>query len=129
MSSGDIGNVVQAIVNVDDRLRDVENKKPALQAWQVPAFGTGWSNIGGNYAGLAYWKDPWGVVHLRGRVTGGAFPSVIFTLPVKYRPENYLTFYVHSGGTVIEIRTDGTVNTVTGGSPVSLDVITFRAFQ
>src|SRR4051812_22380129 len=52
-----------------------------------PAFGTGWSNLGGAYNTVAFRKFPDGTVKLRGMLTaaGGVQPNT-FVLPVGYRP-------------------------------------------
>ena|SRR6478735_10384797 len=52
-----------------------------------PAFQIGYANSGGSFETVAFYKDPEGVVHLKGSATG-AGPAVIFQLPVGYRPAN-----------------------------------------
>jgi hypothetical protein len=50
-----------------------------------PAFENGWVNYGPTlYETTAFYKDPLGVVHLKGTVENGN--TTIFTLPVGYRP-------------------------------------------
>lgn len=116
----------QAIRNLNARLRTLENREQLLQDWVAPTLINSWANSGGAYATAGYWKDPWGVVHLRGRVTGGAVPSDVFVLPADYRPQATQTFTV-PGGTV-DVEANGSVRVLTGAVPYSLDSIAFRAF-
>lgn len=53
-----------------------------------PAFGTSWSNYTTFATSAAFYKDPFGVVHLKGWVTNGGatFQQIIFGLPEGYRP-------------------------------------------
>lgn len=114
-----------AIRNLDARIRAVENREPkATIATSVPVLSTGWTNAGTPYVSAGYWRDSVGSVMLQGRVIGGAFPSTIFTLPTGYRPAGTQQFA--QGNTLIEVRVDGTVRTVSGSGAVSLDGIIFR---
>jgi len=51
-----------------------------------PAFQNGWANEGGAYEPCGFYKDIDGFLHIFGRATGGLAGTVIFTLPVDYRP-------------------------------------------
>jgi microcystin-dependent protein len=60
-----------------------------------PAFQNGWVNYDNGAAGpsgnpafrdACFWKDPYDIVHLQGCVRSGASGTVIFALPVGYRP-------------------------------------------
>lgn len=59
-----------------------------------PEFLDGWFNSEEGAARAGFYKDPWGVVHLKGNVqrasAGG--PSVIFILPEGYRPADLMSF-------------------------------------
>lgn len=63
-----------------------------MDTWHVvgaagePAFQNSWVNFGGIYATLAFRKDPFGKVKLRGTIKGGVNGTAVFTLPVGYRP-------------------------------------------
>jgi hypothetical protein len=76
-----------------------------LGATAEPAFQNGWRNFGGALPGNSYpwatagfYKDPYGVVHLKGLVeatagTPAAGPgNIIFTLPDGYRPDGHEVF-------------------------------------
>lgn len=120
-----LDQLARAISNVDGRLRKHENQEVKLQDWVAPALINSWTNSGGAYATAGYWKDPNGIVHLRGRITGGAFPSDAFVLPADYRPTSTLSFAVPTGA-VVDVESDGSVRPISGSSYVALDNITFR---
>jgi hypothetical protein len=64
-----------------------------------PAFQNGWQNLGDTRtATAAFYKDPWGVVHLKGTVKSGSNGSTIFTLPCGYGPNKDQNFTVVSYG-------------------------------
>jgi microcystin-dependent protein len=64
-----------------------------------PDFQNGWENSGGSYETLAFKIDSAGVVHLKGRIQGGTPNTVIFTLPLGYRPNKKIRFVVpYKGG-------------------------------
>ena len=90
----------------------------------VGEFENGWANWPGH--ATAYYKDPWGVVHLKGVVTRTpAEPSTIFLLPPGYRTAeaDHLDF---EGGSV-GIYPDGAVYSASWATITRLDGITFRA--
>lgn len=120
-------HLAQAIRNLDSRLRSLANREPIIQSWQVPSLINSWANTGGAYATAGYFKHN-GVVHLRGRVTGGAFASDIFVLPENYRPEATISYNVPTGA-VVDIEADGSVRAISGSSYVALDSVTFRSYS
>ena len=96
-----------------------------------PAFQNGWGNWQHGQATVAFYKDPFGIVHLEGMLTGGAVNTTAFTLPSGYIPSAVRTFVTYSDGwtvALISINPNGTVvpgngngNTIT----IPLDGITF----
>jgi hypothetical protein len=104
-----------------------------------PGFENGWKNYDpAHYDTAAFYKDPLGVVHLKGTVGDGPSnsSSIIFTLPVGYRPtragfytaaaENAFADILIQG--VSEGAKAGRVELNVGGTSwVSLSGITFRA--
>jgi hypothetical protein len=106
-----------------------------------------WTNYGAGQSDAAYFRDPAGVVHLRGLVkahdgsevpcdiTFGGDPNRIFTLPAGYRPDRQSiapTVSNNSPGR-INVNPDGRVAIETGYPSfanakqwVSLDNISFR---
>jgi len=104
------------------------------QAWQTPTLLNGWVNFGSGYNSAGYWKDSFGVVHLRGLIKSGTATAgtVIFTLPAGYRPpaiellqvQCYTSTYVIGR---VDIQSGGNVVFQTGGNTfLSLDGLTFR---
>jgi hypothetical protein len=101
-----------------------------------PAFHSTWSNFDATqFSAAGFYKDPYGVVHLQGRVKAGT--DTIFELPPEYRPAEDLIFGVTTGanafGEVIVrglVEGPGLEGTVAlfGGTNVAvqLDGISFR---
>lgn len=102
--------------------------------WQAATLGASWTNFGGLYAPASYVLDDFGVVHLRGVITGGttAISTVLFTLPVGYRPEASRMFLATTGGSASPLRLDVAANgdvvlgTAATSGFVSLDSVAFR---
>jgi hypothetical protein len=97
----------------------------------APAFTNSWVNFGSGWADAAYWKDPFGMVHLRGLIKSGTVTASAFTLPPGYRPEVNQVFGVVSNGAAgrVDVLTDGTVvpNTPSNNTYVTLSGISFKA--
>ncbi len=107
----------------------------------IPIFGsTTWSNFPGNFNPASYYKDPWGIVHLRGlvRTTSSGFlpptchgPGIpIFTLPAGYQPAHEEIFASVSAEVFGQARVQANGNVVawTGSeSWFSLDGMSFTA--
>jgi hypothetical protein len=96
-----------------------------------PAFKNGWANEAPGFESTAgFFKDPWGVVHLKGIVTGGTV-STIFTLPAGYMPSAYECITTERAGAIayICIAPNGDLYQQAGGSAGSLllDGISFSA--
>lgn len=105
-----------------------------------------WQNFSDTTNSAAFFKDPFGVVHLKGLIQNpncpfstecmGANPSAvpqIFVLPAEYRPaknEVQVTISTNNALGRCTIKPDGRVIPEAGGSPLgffSLDGIAFRA--
>lgn len=105
-----------------------------LEGWQAPTLLNGWSNYGYESGPAGYWKDPFGIVHLRGLLTGGTITLRAFILPEGYRPPYHMVFSAPSqdltGSFVFcrcDIDTNGDFLILTGSNfYVSLDGISFR---
>lgn len=111
------------------------SKIAAPEAWHEvgasgqPAFENGWTNDNAaTEATAGFYKDPFGVVHLKGRVANG-INAGIFTLPAGYRPGKKVAELAptNGGAGIIELRPDGSVVPIYGSGLFSLDGITFRA--
>jgi len=89
-------------------------------SWQVvgergmPQFQNSWHNYGTPYAPLSYRKDTAGYVHMQGRIIGGEIDTVVFNLPLGYRPATTLVIASPMGGSGwIQINADGDVRIIT----------------
>lgn len=101
-----------------------------------PAFKNGWANYASaSYAKAGFFKDPHGIVHLLGLVSGGTANAgaAMFTLPAGYRPAIELILATGSNSVYgrVDIVPNGDVvaNTPTSNVWVALDGLTFRAEQ
>jgi hypothetical protein len=95
-----------------------------------------WTNFGFGSAAAGYYKDPLGLVHLRGVIQGGTSDTVAFTLPLGLRPTHNLFVAVGAGGPeggLAQVASTGTVTVSceSGGTGciIGLDGVTFRAGQ
>lgn len=97
--------------------------------WLAPTLINGWTNL--EYAEPSgYYKDPFGIVHVKGIVKGGAVGQPLFILPVGYRPMFLRRYAVIANDAIghIEVFNSGYVYLWLGSNVwVSLDAITFRA--
>jgi hypothetical protein len=95
-----------------------------------PAFQNSFANTGQEPAG--FYKDPFGIVHLVGDVSGGT-AITIFTLPTGDRPQNFERFVVRAGadtsGATLRVDPNGNVNIFGGATEATLNGITFRTDQ
>lgn len=101
-----------------------------------PDFENGWTNFGpGFYETAGFYKDPLGVVHLKGSVKNGSI-GAIFTLPAGYRPARSQFFAVPAGNAFGDVLVRGLSEGAVAGrvhfnvgstALVALDGITFRA--
>jgi hypothetical protein len=121
---------------------DTDEAAPAtlnvtMDTWHVvgaagePAFQNSWVNYSVSTQIAQFRKFPDGRVKLQGYVKGGSTGTVIFTLPVGYRPPDQVAFsgYCSGGACLLTVNPDGTiqVTTVTGTitTLTALDVIDF----
>ncbi|HRI62594.1 MAG TPA: hypothetical protein PK156_00105 [Polyangium sp.] len=107
--------------------------------WTVATLASGWTHVN-NERPAGYFKDPFGIVHLRGMAKAGeSATKVLLSLASKYRPaasESFLAWSTTPGARSaaarsITIAVDGTI-TIDGDLPannevVSLAGITFAA--
>jgi len=93
-----------------------------------PPFENGWHNQAPAVeTTAAFYKDPSGVVHLKGIVTGGAAGTDIFHLPPGYRGTKSACIATIVNSYVC-IFSDGAVQHTSGATgTISLDGMTFRA--
>lgn len=111
----------------------------APETLQSITFENGWHDYGLANNPTRYYKDPFGIVHLSGGMSGGTLHGTAFTLPGGYRPSGIALFAVLStdssggGGNIVPasffISSTGQAYVQNGGNNafVSLEGITFRA--
>jgi hypothetical protein len=101
-----------------------------IEAWKSLSLTNGWLNYGGGFNNIGYWRDPFGVVHLRGLIKSGTIAQAACTLPVGYRPQANELIVTAANGAFgfVNITSIGQVIPTAPSSNVwfSLDGITFR---
>ena len=70
----------------------------ALPNITAPTLLNNWIDYGGGFHACGYYKDEFGIVHLTGIVKSGTAASVIFALPVGFRPLADAQFAVAASG-------------------------------
>lgn len=105
----------------------------AIPLLTAPSLINSWANSGGGALSAGFWKDPFGVVHMQGLITGGASTSTAFVLPVGARPTATATYpsrYDITGkGANVAVDSSGNVKCYmqTGHDGIiSLDGMSFR---
>ena len=86
------------------------------EAWLTPTLLNGWENLATNFAQVGYYKDEFGVVHIKGFVRSGT-ENVIFILPSGYRSSETIYFPVIADDTTpsfVQIIPNGQVSKPTG---------------
>lgn len=130
------GNVTSGSYKNINVLSDVIKMETPI----APVLINGWVNFGGEYGDAAYYKDSFGIVHLRGVIKAGttAPGTIIFNLPMGYRPGKTVIRSIISGGagtsigTSLEISSLGDVRIgafSAGSTFLPLDDISFPANQ
>jgi hypothetical protein len=94
-----------------------------------------WSNAA-NFNTAGYFKDGFGIVHLKGVVQGGQLGTSVFQLPTGHRPSAPCLFGTvarasasQHGFACVQVDSDGAVRAVSGTGAISLDGLSFRATQ
>jgi hypothetical protein len=124
-------------IQVDKRLilRDLVTltKEPNFRligATGNPAFANSWINFDVADTSAAFWRDPFGWIHLRGLIKNGTVGSAAFTLPPGFRPPKREVFATISNGAVgrVDVQADGLVipQSPSNNAWVSLAGIHFR---
>src|SRR5207247_3142301 len=98
----------------------------------APSLLNGWTNYSPAHQEAAFFKDPFGFVHLNGVIKGGKVGggSPILVLPPSYRPAKYILFSVTAAGQhgEAQVAANGNVTLQSGGNAwLSLNGISFRA--
>jgi hypothetical protein len=96
----------------------------------APNFQNGWLNFGAGFQTVAFYRDVFDRVHLKGLIKSGTIGQPAFTLPVSYRPASRCMYMVNSNAGVgrVDIYADGRVTVEQGVNTwAGLDGISFRA--
>lgn len=82
---------------------------PTSPSWTAPTLLNSWVNYGTPYAPAGYYKDVFGIVHLRGVVKNGTNAVSIFNLPSGYRPayESWQFVQITGATGFINFKTNG----------------------
>lgn len=109
-----------------------EKANIAQEAWITPTLLGAW--VGDAGFPIAYYKDSFGIVHVRGAATGSEGGSSIFKFPIDYSPSTSRQFATTSNGANAKfarllVKPDGTVTAVGEYmNGVSLDVVSFSTY-
>lgn len=100
-----------------------------VDGWTAPTFQNSWANKGAPWTTAGYYKDPFGIVHLRGVIDSGVAP-IAFNLPAGYRPvaaEHFPSVSITGGSHAgIQIDAAGDVTILTVPSSTALAAVSFR---
>ncbi len=104
-----------------------------------PGFQNGWANFDAvNFTTAGFYKDPLGVVHLKGTLVNAADNSIAFQLPPGYRPSKQLLMPMGSeapnpfgfpAAAKLEVESDGEVRPDCDGAgcaSAGIDGLAFR---
>lgn len=88
------------------------------EPFTAPALLNAWAVYGASFTPPGYYKDPDGVVHLRGLIKDGTVGLVAFTLPPGYRPSGTLIFssITSTGAGRLDVLATGDVVPQSGGN-------------
>jgi hypothetical protein len=107
-------------------LDSITIKAIVQEAIQPPAFQNGWINHGGGFTDAGFWKDKEGLVHIQGLIKNGgtALNTILFTLPLGYRPPDRQIYTVLSNNIVsrIDILDNGDVIITSAASSLWLNL-------
>lgn len=86
--------------------------------WIAPTLLNSWVNYGATFPPAGYFKDNFGIVHLRGLIKDGIIGSPAFVLPEGYRSINHLHFSVPSNNAYGDcfINSNGSVTPTIGNN-------------
>jgi tetrahydromethanopterin S-methyltransferase subunit B len=103
---------------------------PSPGPFIAPILLNSWVNNGGGYNDAGYYKDAFGVVHLRGLIKDGTVTASAFLLPSDCRPKTQEAFATMANDAFarVDVLADGNVTPKVGSNAFfSLDGITFKA--
>lgn len=111
---------------------------PESEDWHIvgtegePAFQNGWVQYSWDHPQISFYKDNYGIVHLKGLTKSGTANTIIYTLPVGYRPKENMHLIIQGNQTdpvcTAHVYANGDVKERTGDNVwMTLDGISFKA--
>lgn len=110
--------------------KDALKAEKVQEAWIAPTLLNSWVNFGVGFNDAGYFKDQFGIVHLKGLIKSGTLGQPAFLLPVGYRivGNNYMLCLSNGAAGQLTITADGNVKPASGNNAwFSLEGITFKA--
>jgi hypothetical protein len=119
-----VENLKESTQGIRELINSFDNDK-----WIAPTLINSFVNVGGAFPTVGYYKDPNGVVRLRGRIATGASGASPFTLPIGFRPSTTKTFPIVSNNVFgyVTIANTGVINVFGSATYYALDSISFKA--
>lgn len=123
-----ISDLTAGVTEALQRMSVVEQKKaekdapPKMPEWIFPTLLNGWVLSSNGGFPTQYFKDDNGIVYINGIVNGGATDTIIFTLPIGFRPKTtHRISVVMNSGTVysvaiMDIRPNGNISVAFSGT-------------
>lgn len=120
------------------KAKELDEKKANREQedWIRPTLLNGWkSRVSSAYPLVSYYKDDFGIVHLKGTTVDGE-EKLMFTLPEGYRPEDRYNLFAtpdtYADSTnlfaIINVKSDGSVEVSNASlNRITLNNISFRA--
>lgn len=112
--------------------RIILTRDRSFPGWIEPTLLNNWANFGGSEDTAGYWRNPGGLVVLKGAIKDGVIPSSAFVLPEGLRPLSTKRFPIVSNNLfgVVYVNDLGVVTVISGDNiRVDLSSIIFRAEQ
>ena len=128
-----VANEEQRKIDHANRSAELDGKANKVQeAWIMPTLLNGVTNYAGGIAPVRYYKNEFNTVCLDGISSSVPSETIIFTLPVGYRPSKrlFVSTAVSTGFGLIKIEPDGSVKLGNGSAStvyISYGGVTFRA--
>jgi hypothetical protein len=101
-----------------------------VNPWIAPTLLNGWVNTSANHDAAGYYKDEFGIVHLKGVISTGTIGTIAFILPNGFRPEKLYNPFATTANTAyaqLVIENNGNVKPYTGSNVgFSLNGISFK---
>lgn len=119
--------------NAQTQINTKASIAPTLAPWIAPTLLNSWVNYGGSFDTAGYYKDEFGIVHIKGVIKSGTTTAstVLFTLPAGYMPLLTKLFPTISNDLFgyFQINSFGSLLFITGSNASFSVECSFRAEQ